>query len=149
MAEWARRIDGEIVQSDRPGETIYIHRKPIGVVAGVLPWNFPFFLVARKMAPALVTGNTIVIKSSEETPINAYEFAELVAETSLPKGVFNVVSGRGATTGQALTSHKDVGCVSFTGSVETGVRIMARTRMATGKERSGTSTTGSDTVQAR
>jgi len=71
-----------------------------------------------------VTGNTIVIKSSEETPINAYEFAELVAETSLPKGVFNVVSGRGATTGQALTSHKDVGCVSFTGSVETGVRIM-------------------------
>jgi lactaldehyde dehydrogenase/glycolaldehyde dehydrogenase len=124
MAEWARRIEGEIVQSDRPGETIYIHRKPIGVVAGVLPWNFPFFLVARKMAPALVTGNTIVIKSSEETPINAYEFAELVAETSLPKGVFNVVSGRGASTGQALTSHKDVGCVSFTGSVETGVRIM-------------------------
>jgi lactaldehyde dehydrogenase / glycolaldehyde dehydrogenase len=124
MAEWARRIEGEILNSDRPGETIYVHRKPIGVVAGVLPWNFPFFLVARKMAPALVTGNTIVIKSSEETPINAYEFAELVAQTSLPKGVFNVISGRGASTGAALTSHKDVGIVSFTGSVDTGVRIM-------------------------
>lgn len=124
MAEWARRIEGEILNSDRPGETIYVHRKPIGVVAGVLPWNFPFFLVARKMAPALVTGNTIVIKSSEETPINAYEFAELVAQTSIPKGVFNVISGRGASTGAALTSHKDVGIVSFTGSVDTGVRIM-------------------------
>ncbi len=124
MAEWARRIEGEILNSDRPGETIYVHRKPIGVVAGILPWNFPFFLIARKMAPALVAGNTIVIKSSEETPINAYEFAELVAETSLPKGVFNVISGRGATTGQALTTNKDVGIVSFTGSVDTGARIM-------------------------
>ena len=124
MAEWARRIEGEILNSDRPGETIYIHRKPIGVVAGILPWNFPFFLVARKMAPALVAGNTIVIKSSEETPINAYEFAELVAETSMPKGVFNVISGRGASTGHALTSHKDVGIISFTGSVQTGIRIM-------------------------
>ncbi|MCB1907415.1 MAG: aldehyde dehydrogenase [Rhodocyclaceae bacterium] len=123
MAEWARRIEGEILQSDRPGETIFLHRKPIGVTAGVLPWNFPFFLIARKMAPALVTGNTIVIKSSEETPLNAVEFAELVAECELPAGVFNVVSGAG-TTGAALTAHKDVGLVSFTGSVDTGIRIM-------------------------
>lgn len=124
MAEWARRIEGEILNSDRPGEHIFVFRKPIGVAAGILPWNFPFFLIARKMAPALVTGNTIVIKSSEETPINAFEFAELVAETGLPKGVFNMISGRGATTGQALASHKDVGIVSFTGSVETGQKIM-------------------------
>ncbi|MCA6104125.1 aldehyde dehydrogenase [Bradyrhizobium australafricanum] len=124
MAEWARRIEGEIVSSDRPNESVFLFRKPIGVTAGILPWNFPFFLIARKMAPALVTGNTIVIKSSEETPINAYEFAELVAETELPKGVFNIISGRGASTGNALASHRDVGLVSFTGSVPTGVRIM-------------------------
>lgn len=123
MAEWARRIEGEIIPSDRPGETIFLHRKPIGVTAGILPWNFPFFLIARKMAPALVTGNTIVIKSSEETPLNAVEFAEIVAECGLPAGVFNLVSGAG-NTGALLSAHKDVGLVSFTGSVQTGIRIM-------------------------
>jgi len=124
MAEWARRIEGEVIPSDRVNETIFLMRKPIGVTAGILPWNFPFFLIARKMAPALITGNTIVVKPSEETPINAFEFAKLVAETDLPPGVFNLVSGRGATTGAALTAHPDVGLVSFTGSVATGQAIM-------------------------
>lgn len=123
MAEWARRIEGEILNSDRPGETIYLYRRPIGVVAGILPWNFPFFLIARKMAPALVTGNTIVIKSSEETPLNAFDFTELLAECGLPKGVFNLVTG-GRETGSALARHKDVGLISFTGSVGTGSAIM-------------------------
>lgn len=123
MAEWARRIEGEILQSDRPGETIFLYRKPIGVTAGILPWNFPFFLVARKMAPALVTGNTIVIKSSEETPLNAIEFAELVSQCDLPPGVFNLVSG-GREAGGLLASHPGVGLISFTGSVQTGMRIM-------------------------
>ncbi len=124
MAEWARRIEGEIINSDRPGENIFLFRRPIGVVGGILPWNFPFFLIARKMAPALITGNTIVIKPSEETPNNAFEFARLVAETDLPHGVFNLVSGRGATIGHGLAASKDVGMISFTGSVETGTRIM-------------------------
>ncbi len=123
MSEWARRIEGEILNSDRPNETIYLHRRPIGVVAGILPWNFPFFLIARKMAPALVTGNTIVIKSSEETPLNAYDFTELLAEAGLPKGVFNLVTG-GRDTGACLAAHKDVGLISFTGSVGTGIKIM-------------------------
>ena len=123
MAEWARRIEGEIITSDRPGEQILLFRKPIGVAAGILPWNFPFFLVARKMAPALVTGNTIVIKPSEETPMNACEFAELVAQTDLPAGVFNLVCG-GRDTGARLSSHKDIGLISFTGSVDTGIKIM-------------------------
>lgn len=123
MSEWARRIEGEILQSDRPGETIYLYRKPIGVVAGILPWNFPFFLIARKMAPALVSGNTIVIKSSEETPLNAMRFAELVAECELPPGVFNLVNG-GRETGALLSSHKDVGLITFTGSVAAGISIM-------------------------
>ena len=125
MAEWARRIEGEILSSDRPGESIFLFRQPVGVVAGILPWNFPFFLIARKMAPALVTGNTIVVKPSEETPNNAALFAKLVTETELPKGIFNIVYGRGATTGRALTRHPDVRMVSFTGSVETGSKIMA------------------------
>lgn len=125
MAEWARRLEGEIVTSDRPNENIFLFRAPIGVIAGILPWNFPFFLVARKMAPALVTGNTIVIKPSEETPNNAFEFAQLVAETELPPGVFNLISGRGATVGHELAASPRIGMISFTGSVETGSRIMA------------------------
>lgn len=123
MAEWARRIEGEIITSDRPGENIFMFRKPLGVVAGILPWNFPFFLIARKMAPALVTGNTIVIKPSEETPNNCFEFARLVAEIDLPPGVFNVVSGDGSV-GAALSAHPRVDMISFTGSVDTGSRIM-------------------------
>ncbi|MDB1125202.1 aldehyde dehydrogenase [Vibrio sp. kj40-1] len=124
MSEWTRRIEGEIITSDRQDENIFLFRKPIGVVAGILPWNFPFFLIARKMAPALVTGNTIVIKPSEETPNNCFEFAKLVAETDLPDGVFNVVSGKG-NVGAALTSSPKVDMISFTGSVKTGENIMA------------------------
>lgn len=124
MAEWARRIEGEVITSDRSGESIFLLRKPVGVVAGILPWNFPFFLIARKMAPALVTGSTVVIKPSEETPLNAFEFAKLVDQTDLPKGVFNLISGYGASAGSSLTSNPDVNLISFTGSVPTGSAIM-------------------------
>jgi lactaldehyde dehydrogenase/glycolaldehyde dehydrogenase len=124
MAEFARRYEGEIIQSDRPGENILLFKMPIGVIAGILPWNFPFFLIVRKMAPALVTGNTIVIKPSSETPNNAFEFARLVAQSSLPKGVFNLVSGAGSVVGNALASHPKIGMVSLTGSVEGGVAVM-------------------------
>ncbi len=124
MAEWARRLEGEIIPSDRPNENIFLYRMPIGVVAGILPWNFPFFLIARKMAPALITGNTIVIKPSSDTPNNAFEFAKIVAHTDLPAGVFNLVSGKGSVVGNELSSNQKVGMVSFTGSVETGSKIM-------------------------
>ena len=124
MAEFARRYEGEIIQSDRPNENILLFKMPIGVIAGILPWNFPFFLIARKMAPALVTGNTIVVKPSSETPNNAFEFAKLVGKSSLPKGVFNLVSGSGSVVGKALASHPKVGMVSHTGSVGTGVAVM-------------------------
>ncbi|HTX40170.1 MAG TPA: aldehyde dehydrogenase [Bryobacteraceae bacterium] len=125
MAEWARRIEGEILESDRPGESIFLFRQPIGVIAGILPWNFPFFLIARKAAPALVTGNTIVIKPSEETPHNAARFCRILQEIEAPPGVINMVFGRGATAGKALASSRRVGMISFTGSVETGSAIMA------------------------
>src|ERR1022692_3109928 len=124
MAEFARRYEGEIVQSDRPGENIFVYKLPIGVVAGVLPWNFPFFLIVRKMAPALLTGNTIVIKPSSETPNNACAFAKLVAKSSLPKGVFNLVTGAGSVVGSTLASHPKVDMVSLTGSVEAGTAVM-------------------------
>lgn len=124
MAEFARRYEGEIIQSDRPGENILLYKAPIGVVAGILPWNFPFFLIVRKMGPALVTGNTIVIKPSEVTPNNACEFAKIVAESSLPKGVFNLVTGTGPNVGERLAGNPQVGMVSLTGSVAAGSAVM-------------------------
>ena len=124
MSEWARRYEGEIIQSDRPNESIFLFKKPIGVTTGILPWNFPFFLIARKAAPALVTGNTIVVKPSQLTPENAYVFAEIVKESGLPKGVFNMVMGRGSVIGKELSSNPKVGMVSLTGSVPAGQEIM-------------------------
>jgi len=123
-AEWARRIEGEIVTSDSPDENIFIFKIPMGVVAGILPWNFPFFLIVRKLAPALVAGNTIIIKASEETSNNAFLFSQILEEINLPKGVVNFVYGSGATVGRRLSAHKDVDMISFTGSVETGSAIM-------------------------
>lgn len=125
MAEWARRIEGEFIPSDRPNENIFLFRKPIGVVAGILPWNFPFFLIARKVAPVLIVGNTVVIEPSEETPNNAFEFADVVDEIGLLPGVFNLVFGRGQTTRRALSESAQIDMISFTGSVETGSKIMA------------------------
>lgn len=125
MAEWGRRIEGEIIESDREGETIFLFRRPIGVIGGILPWNFPFFLIARKAGPALITGNTIVIKPSEETPHNAVRFCELLSEMNFPPGLINVVHGRGSSAGQVLASSPHVGMVSFTGSVNTGSAVMA------------------------
>lgn len=124
MAGWARRYEGEIIPSDRPKESIFLFKKPIGVTTGILPWNFPFFLVARKAAPALLTGNTIVVKPSQITPENAYVFAQAVDEAGLPKGVFNLVNGRGSVIGSELASNPKVGMVSLTGSVEAGVQTM-------------------------
>lgn len=123
QAEWARRYEGEILQSDRPRENILLFKRPLGVIAGILPWNFPFFLIARKAGPALVTGNTIVIKPSSLTPINCQIFCEIVDSVGLPAGVFNVVNG-GADVGQALASHPKVDMVSLTGSVGAGRAVM-------------------------
>lgn len=125
MAGWARRYEGEIIQSDRPKESIFLFKKPIGVTTGILPWNFPFFLIARKAAPALVTGNTIVVKPSQITPENAYVFAQIVEEAGLPNGVFNMIMGRGSVIGHELAANPKVGMVSLTGSVEAGIQTMA------------------------
>ncbi|PPC73689.1 aldehyde dehydrogenase [Pantoea sp. ICBG 985] len=125
MAEWARRYEGEIVNSDRPNENIFVFKKAIGVTTGILPWNFPFFLIARKAAPALITGNTIVLKPSEITPNNAALFAAIIDDIGLPPGVINIVYGYGPEVGQELAANPKVGLVSLTGSVNAGIATMA------------------------
>ncbi len=124
-AGWARIYEGEVIQSDRPKEDMLLYRQPIGVVAGICPWNFPLFVMARKVAPALLTGNTIVIKPSSETPATTLAFAELVAGIDLPAGVLNIISGKGSTLGEALVRSPLTGMVTLTGSVEAGRRIIA------------------------
>ena len=125
MAAAGRTYKGEVIQSDNRNETILLKRMPIGVIAGILPWNFPFFLIARKMAPALVTGNTVVLKPSSDTPIGALEFAKLCDKVGLPAGVVNFVTGPGSVVGNELSKNPKVGMASLTGSVNAGKRIMA------------------------
>ncbi|KAA6341468.1 Lactaldehyde dehydrogenase [termite gut metagenome] len=126
-AGWARIYEGEIIQSDRLNENIFLFRKPIGVVVGICPWNFPFFVMARKVAPALLTGCTIVLKPSSLTPNTTFEFAKLVATLDLPKGVVNFVSGSGKILGNTLVKSPLTDMVTLTGSVEAGVEIIKAT----------------------
>lgn len=125
MSEWARRIEGDIVPSDRPNENILVYKKPIGVVAGINPWNFPVFILARKVATALVTGNTIVLKPSQHTPNTTMEFTKIVDEMEdIPAGVYNVVTGAGSEIGNALAKHKNVDMITMTGSITAGTKVM-------------------------
>lgn len=123
LAGQAHRVDGDIIAADHPNEHIMVFKKPLGVIAGILPWNYPFYLIIRKMAPALITGNAIVIKSAPETPGIAYEFAKLVEKSSLPKGLVSIVSGA-AATGEALSGHPDIAMITLTGSVRAGTGVM-------------------------
>jgi len=125
MSEWARRIEGEVLPSDRPNENIFIYKRPIGVVGGIVPWNFPVFILARKVATALIAGCTIVLKPSQQTPNTAAEFTKIVDEMDeLPKGVYNYITGKGSTIGNALAKHPKVAIVTMTGSVGAGVKVM-------------------------
>ncbi|MEY8559106.1 aldehyde dehydrogenase [Jeotgalicoccus halotolerans] len=125
MSEWARRIEGDVVPSDRANENILIYKKPIGVVAGINPWNFPVFILARKVATALVTGNTIVLKPSQHTPNTTMEFTKIVDEMKeIPAGVYNVVTGAGSEIGNALAKHKNVDMITMTGSITAGTKVM-------------------------
>ena len=123
-ASLARTIKGEIITSDSPNENIFLYKKPIGVCAGIMPWNFPLFLIGRKVAPALVCGDTVVLKPSSDSPNGCFEFAKLCDEIGLPKGVVNVVSGSGAVVGNGLSANPKVAMVSMTGSTPVGKQIM-------------------------
>lgn len=124
FAEFARRIEGEILPSDAKDEQIWIQRVPVGVVVGIIPWNYPAALVSRKVAPAMIAGNTIVLKPHEMTPLSALFMARLFEEAGVPPGVVNIVTGAGETVGERLVTAPGVDLISMTGSVPTGKRIM-------------------------
>jgi lactaldehyde dehydrogenase/glycolaldehyde dehydrogenase len=122
-AEWARRIEGEILPSDSPQEEIWIRRLPHGVVAGLTAWNYPSALAARKLGPALVAGNAFVLKAHEFTPLSGLALAALALRAGLPAGVFNVVTGDGRNVGRALVEGADM--TTMTGSTRAGREIYA------------------------
>lgn len=104
-----------------PGNALgMITREPLGVVAAVVPWNFPLLMASWKLGPALATGNSVILKPAEQSPLSAIRLAQLALEAGIPEGVFNVVTGLGETAGQALGMHMDVDAVTFTGSTEVG-----------------------------
>jgi lactaldehyde dehydrogenase/glycolaldehyde dehydrogenase len=124
-AEWDRRLEGEILPGDVPGESIHLTHAPVGVVAAICPWNFPLAVLCRKLGPALITGNTVVVKPSEISPLSTIEMFRLIdAEVDLPPGVINLVTGA-SDTGQALVADVTTAMVSFTGHRDTGKAIMA------------------------
>ena len=107
-----------------PSALAMITREPVGVVAAVVPWNFPLLMASWKLAPALAAGNSVVLKPAEQSPLSALRLAELAAQAGVPDGVLNVVPGFGHTAGRALGLHMDVDCVAFTGSTEVGKLFM-------------------------
>jgi phenylacetaldehyde dehydrogenase len=130
MAGWATKIEGNTISISvpyMPGANFHAYtlREPVGVIGQIIPWNFPLLMAAWKLAPALATGNCVVLKPAEQTPLTALRLAELMAEAGVPAGVVNVVSGFGETAGAALAAHDDVDKVAFTGSTEVG-KLIAR-----------------------
>jgi acyl-CoA reductase-like NAD-dependent aldehyde dehydrogenase len=122
-AGWASKLEGETIPV-RGRVLNYTVREPVGVVGGIIPWNFPLLMAAWKVAPALACGNAVVLKPAEQTPLTALELAALAEEVGLPKGVLNVVPGYGQTAGAALVAHPDVDKIAFTGSTAVGKHIM-------------------------
>ncbi|KAM7483218.1 hypothetical protein LguiB_007801 [Lonicera macranthoides] len=122
-AGWADKIHGLTVPADGPHHVQTLH-EPIGVAGQIIPWNFPLIMFAWKVGPALACGNTVVLKTAEQTPLTALYVAKLFHEAGLPPGVLNVVSGYGPTAGAALASHMDVDKLAFTGSTETGKVVL-------------------------
>jgi acyl-CoA reductase-like NAD-dependent aldehyde dehydrogenase len=120
----ADKVEGTVVPIDKPNMQVTTTRIPIGVVAAIIPWNSQMLLTAVKLAPALAMGNTVVIKASELAPVTLLEFAKLIENAGLPKGVVNVITGLGEPCGKALTTHDLVEKIAFTGGPETARHII-------------------------
>ncbi|MFN0039009.1 MAG: aldehyde dehydrogenase family protein [Burkholderiales bacterium] len=120
------RRAGDLLPSVRPGIDIEITREPMGVVGIISPWNFPAAIPAWKIAPALAYGNCVVFKPADLVPGMAHALAKIIVDAGIPKGVFNLVMGRGSVVGEALVNDKRVDAISFTGSVETGRQVAAK-----------------------
>ena len=127
----ARNLEGKSTGEYIKGYTSMVRREPIGIVAGICPWNYPLMMAVWKMGPALAAGNVQILKPSEQTPLSLLRFVEL-AKDVIPEGVLQVVTGDGVPTGQRLVEHPDIGLVSVTGDVETG-KTIARTAADTVK----------------
>ncbi len=125
MAGEGRRLFGQTTPSELPNKFAMSVRQPIGVCAMITPWNFPMAIPSWKMMPALVSGNTVVLKPAEDTPLSSYHLVQVLTEAGVPRGVVNLVSGDGPNAGAPLTQHKDVPVVSFTGSTSVG-RLIAQ-----------------------
>lgn len=121
----ALRVGGEVVPSVRPGVGVEVTREALGVVGLITPWNFPIAIPAWKLAPALAFGNTVVMKPAELVPGSAWALADILQRAGLPKGVFNLVMGRGSEVGAVFLEDKRVDAISFTGSVGTGQKVAA------------------------
>jgi aldehyde dehydrogenase (NAD+) len=123
FAGWADKVQGKTIPID--GDYFcYTRHEPVGVVGQIIPWNFPMLMLAWKLAPALATGNTVVMKPAEQTPLSALRIGELIVEAGFPPGVVNLLPGFGPTAGAAIARHMDVDKVAFTGSTEVGHLIM-------------------------
>ena len=120
----ADKVEGTVVPIDKPNMQVTTTRIPIGVIAAIIPWNSQMLLTAVKLAPALAMGNTVVIKASELAPVTLLEFAKLIENAGLPKGVVNVITGLGEPCGRALTTHDLVEKIAFTGGPETARHIV-------------------------
>jgi len=123
FAGWADKIHGETIPV-KGNFLTYTLREPVGVVAAIVPWNFPLLLTAWKVAPALACGNTVIIKPASQTPLTALALAEVAQEAGLPPGVLNVITGPGATVGQMIVEHPGIDKIAFTGDTSTGKGIM-------------------------
>lgn len=123
-AGWATKVSGEVIENSTGKEMFtYTRREPVGVVGQIIPWNFPLLMLAWKMGAALATGNVIVFKTAEQTPLTALYLANLINEAGFPPGVVNILSGYGETAGAAIVNHPRIRKVAFTGSTEVGKLI--------------------------
>jgi aldehyde dehydrogenase (NAD+) len=122
-AGWADKIQGKTIETDE-NKLAYTRHEPIGVVGQIIPWNFPLLMLAWKIAPALATGNTIILKPSEFTPLTALRVCSFITEAGFPPGVVNILTGYGPTVGAAIASHMDIQKVAFTGSTIVGRKVM-------------------------
>ncbi|HZT75302.1 MAG TPA: aldehyde dehydrogenase family protein, partial [Vicinamibacterales bacterium] len=123
-AGWADKIHGETIPV-KGNYLTYTLREPVGVVAAIVPWNFPLLLTSWKVAPALACGNTVIIKPASQTPLTALALAEIAADVGLPPGVLNVITGPGSKVGQMLVEHPGIDKIAFTGDTSTGKQIMS------------------------
>ena len=123
FAGWADKIQGETIPV-KGSQLVYTRREPLGVVAAIVPWNFPLLLATWKVGPALATGNTVILKPASQTPLTALALGEMAIEVGFPPGVLNVMTGGGATLGQALVEHPGIDKIAFTGDTSTGRGIM-------------------------